>query len=95
MIINLKGFAKVFDRGFFDMPHGTIDPETALAAHTTGARVALGMAPAAIQPGEAADIVLLDTDPLTSNWADAPPVVLKTISSGRLTYDGSTQEAGT
>ena len=76
------------------IPHGTIDPETALAAHTTGARVALGMAPAAIQPGEAADIVLLDTDPLTSNWTDAPPVVLKTISSGRLTYDGSTQEAG-
>lgn len=77
------------------IPHGTIDPATALAAHTTGARLALGMAPAAIEPGETADIVLLDTDPLTCNWAKSPPAVLATISSGRLTYDGTTQEAGT
>ena len=77
------------------MPHGTIDPITALAAHTNGARIALGMPPATIAPGGAADLVVLDADAHTTNWATSPPRVMATIFQGQATYDGTTQEAGT
>ena len=74
------------------LPHGTIDAPTALGAYTTGARLALGMAPATLEPGGAADLVVLDRDPVTADWAHEPPKVLATISSGRLTYDAGTLE---
>ena len=63
-----------------------------LAAYTTGARLALGMAPATLEPGGAADLVVLDRDPVAADWAHEPPKVLATISSGRLTYDAGTLE---
>jgi predicted amidohydrolase YtcJ len=74
------------------LPHGTIDAQAALGAYTTGARLALGMAPATLEPGGAADLVVLDRDPVTADWAHEPPKVLATISSGRLTYDAGTLE---
>ena len=77
------------------IPHGTIDAKTALDAHTNGARLALGMPPAQLAPGGPADLVLLDTDPHTADWLERPPRVLATIFQGRLTYDGTTQEAST
>ncbi|MCP3904670.1 MAG: amidohydrolase [Planctomycetes bacterium] len=60
----------------------------ALAAYTSGAAGALRMDHAGtVAPGADADLVVLDRDPFTADWIDAPPRVVLTIAGGAVVYD--------
>lgn len=59
----------------------------AMMAHTAGAAHALCDAGVgAIAPGRHADLVLLDRDPRTADWAAAPPRVIATMVGGRIAW---------
>jgi predicted amidohydrolase YtcJ len=67
-------------------PDRTVDIDTAIAAYTTNARAALGLPEVEVAPGFPADLVILDRDPLTTDWRTAVPVVSLTIHRGRVTH---------
>jgi predicted amidohydrolase YtcJ len=60
----------------------------ALTAYTATAAAALRLPGAGvIAPGADADLVVLDRDPFTADWAEDPPRVDMTIAGGRVVYD--------
>lgn len=70
-------------------PEANIPVEAALAAYTTGARACLGLPEGTLSAGAPADLVLLDRDPMTVDWAAGEtPQVLTTIVGGKVVYDG-------
>ncbi len=68
-------------------PEQAVTPEVALRAYTSGAARALRMQDAGVlKPGALGDLTILDRDPLTANWVDAPPRVRATIVGGRVVH---------
>jgi predicted amidohydrolase YtcJ len=69
-------------------PEQNLSPQQALRAYTADAAAALGLADAGVlAPHALADLVMLDRDPLTADWVNAPPTVLQTIVGGEVVYD--------
>ena len=64
----------------------TVDVDTAIRAYTTNAREALGLPVVEIAVGAPADLVVLDRDPLTTDWDDSVPTVRLTVGGGRLRH---------
>lgn len=64
----------------------TVDIETAIQAYTTNAREALGLPPVEIEVGAPADLVVLDRDPLTTDWHATVPAVRWTVGGGRVRH---------
>jgi predicted amidohydrolase YtcJ len=65
-----------------------IEVETALRAYTVGAAWCLGLEGGGrLGPGDLGDLVVVDRDPFTADWDEAPPTVLATVVGGRIAYD--------
>ena len=64
----------------------TVDIETAIQAYTTNAREALGLPRVEIEVGAPADLVVLDQDPLTTDWHATVPAVRWTVGGGRVRH---------
>jgi predicted amidohydrolase YtcJ len=68
----------------------SIPVEAAIEAYTTEARACLGLPGGRLEPGEPADLVLLDRDPAELDWnRDPDPKVLATIVAGRIVHEAS------
>lgn len=69
-------------------PQENLTVEEALHAYTTGAAYALQIDDAGkIAIGSLGDAVMLDRDPFTADWVNAPPRVEMTIVNGEVVYD--------
>jgi predicted amidohydrolase YtcJ len=69
-------------------PDQNLTPAEAIAAYTTGAARCLrrpGLS--TFNPGAAADFVVLDIDPLDTDWSTQTPSVAMTIAGGQIVYD--------
>jgi predicted amidohydrolase YtcJ len=65
------------------LPEQNLTIEQALHAYTTGAAHALGLDDAGcLRPNNLGDLTLLDRDPFTADWKDAPPSVRGTVVGG-------------
>ena len=64
----------------------TVDVDTAIRAYTTNAREALGLPAVEIEVGAPAELVVLDRDPLTTDWNESVPTVRLTVGGGRLRH---------
>ena len=60
--------------------------DTAIRASTTNARKMLGLPAVEIEVGAPADLVVLDRDPLTTDWHATVPAVRLTIGGGRVRH---------
>ncbi|UCD75622.1 MAG: amidohydrolase [Phycisphaerales bacterium] len=70
------------------LPEQNLTVEEALTAYTRGSAYALQLDNAgAIRPGALGDVVMLDRDPFTADWAHEPPRVVMTVVGGRVVYD--------
>ena len=64
----------------------TVGIDTAIQACTTNAREMLGLPAVEIEVGAPADLVVLDRDPLTTNWHATVPAVRLTVGGGRVRH---------
>lgn len=64
----------------------TVDVETAIQAYTTNAREMLGLPAVGIEVGAPADLVVLDRDPLATDWHATVPAVRLTVGGGRVRH---------
>ncbi len=79
-------------RALDGLAYGTsqnLTPHEAITAYTTGAANALDnwTSVGSLTPGNHADFVALDRDPLTCDWLTAPPQVLITVVGGVIRHD--------
>jgi predicted amidohydrolase YtcJ len=80
---------------FDEKPFGVeqnLSVEQTLRAYTQGAAFALGVEDAGIlKIGAVGDLVILDRDPFSADWRNAPPEVSATIAGGQIVYDARQQ----
>jgi predicted amidohydrolase YtcJ len=75
--------------GTIFQPRQCVDVATAIRASTAGAAYALRMPHIGrLESGAAADLVMLDRDPITADWLNEPPRVIMTIANGKVVFDG-------
>jgi predicted amidohydrolase YtcJ len=72
------------------LPEENLSPAQALRAYTADAATAMGLPDAGVLvPGALADVVMLDRDPLDTNWVHHPPNIVTTIAGGEVVYDAA------